>query len=215
VRDRLTTFRRSGVTFDRNEPQDQGAVGTPEDFGNQAFSKEQAMFGIAGWISYDGDLKEHPDVIATMTKTMARRGLDAGGVWIDRHAGLGHRRLAVIDLAGGAQPMQAEEEGRMIASLIYTGEVYNFVECATSVMAAHEAAPHGSAGRVRGNVPCFSLFGRVLRAAAAWYARARADAAARRSASCLARLDDHTLRDIGLSREDFYRVVTKPRGYDV
>ena len=61
------------------------------------------MCGIAGWISYDGDLKAHQDVITTMTKTMARRGPDAGGVWIDRHAGLGHRRLAVIDLAGGLQ----------------------------------------------------------------------------------------------------------------
>ena len=66
------------------------------------------MCGIAGWVSYDRDLKSQRDVIATMTKTMARRGPDAGGVWIDRHVGLGHRRLAV--------------------SLIYTGEVYNFVE---------------------------------------------------------------------------------------
>ena len=59
---------------------------------------------------------------------MARRGPDAGGVWIDRHVGLGHRRLAVIDLAGGVQPMQAEELGQTTVSLIYTGEVYNFVE---------------------------------------------------------------------------------------
>jgi asparagine synthase (glutamine-hydrolysing) len=86
------------------------------------------MCGIAGWVSYDGDLKAHQDVIATMTKTMARRGPDAGGVWIDRHVGLGHRRLAVIDLVGGVQPMQAEEEGQTVASLIYAGEVYNFVE---------------------------------------------------------------------------------------
>jgi asparagine synthase (glutamine-hydrolysing) len=86
------------------------------------------MCGIAGCVSYDGDVRSHKDVIATMTETMARRGPDAGGVWIDRHVGLGHRRLAVIDLAGGVQPMQAEEEGRVCASLIYTGEVYNFVE---------------------------------------------------------------------------------------
>jgi asparagine synthase (glutamine-hydrolysing) len=86
------------------------------------------MCGIAGWVSYDGDLKSHQDVITTMTKTMERRGPDAGGVWIDRHAGLGHRRLAVIDLAGGVQPMQAEELGQTTVSLIYTGEVYNFVE---------------------------------------------------------------------------------------
>jgi asparagine synthase (glutamine-hydrolysing) len=86
------------------------------------------MCGIAGWVSYDGDLRSHQDVITTMTKTMARRGPDAGGVWIDRHVGLGHRRLAVIDLAGGAQPMQAQELGQTTVSLIYTGEVYNFVE---------------------------------------------------------------------------------------
>jgi hypothetical protein len=70
------------------------------------------MCGIAGWVSYNGNLKAHQDVITTMTKTMARRGPDAGGVWIDRHVGLGHRRLAIIDLAGGVQPMQAEDEGR-------------------------------------------------------------------------------------------------------
>jgi asparagine synthase (glutamine-hydrolysing) len=86
------------------------------------------MCGIAGWVSYQGDLREQQDVIAKMTETMALRGPDARGVWIDRHVGLGHRRLAVIDLVGGAQPMQAEEEGRTIVSLIYTGEVYNFVE---------------------------------------------------------------------------------------
>jgi asparagine synthase (glutamine-hydrolysing) len=86
------------------------------------------MCGIAGWVSYDGDLKAHQDVIATMTRTMARRGPDSGGAWIDRHVGLGHRRLAVIDIAGGTQPMQAEDEDRTIASLVYTGEVYNFVE---------------------------------------------------------------------------------------
>jgi asparagine synthase (glutamine-hydrolysing) len=86
------------------------------------------MCGIAGCVSYDGDLRSQKDVIATMTETMARRGPDASGVWIDRHVGLGHRRLAVIDLAGGVQPMQAEQEGRVCASLIYTGEVYNFVE---------------------------------------------------------------------------------------
>ncbi|HVJ41564.1 MAG TPA: asparagine synthase (glutamine-hydrolyzing) [Dongiaceae bacterium] len=86
------------------------------------------MCGIAGWVSYDGDLRTQESIIKTMTETMALRGPDAGGMWIDRHVGLGHRRLAIIDLTGGVQPMQAEDEGRTIASLIYTGEVYNFVE---------------------------------------------------------------------------------------
>ncbi|HVI86941.1 MAG TPA: asparagine synthase (glutamine-hydrolyzing) [Dongiaceae bacterium] len=86
------------------------------------------MCGIAGWISYKNDLRNHEPIIAAMTATMALRGPDAGGLWIDQHVAFGHRRLAIIDLSGGVQPMQAEEEGRVIASLIYTGEVYNFGE---------------------------------------------------------------------------------------
>src|SRR3984893_17289850 len=86
------------------------------------------MCGIAGWVSYEDDLKKHQDVIKTMTKTMARRGPDAGGAWMHRHVVLAHRRLAGIAPMGGVQPMQAEEQGLTTVSLIYTGEVYNFVE---------------------------------------------------------------------------------------
>jgi len=93
-----------------------------------AFRKDYPMCGIAGWISYKNDLRNQEPVIAAMTATMALRGPDAGGLWIDRHVAFGHRRLAIIDLSGGVQPMQAEEEGKVIASLIYTGEVYNFAE---------------------------------------------------------------------------------------
>jgi uncharacterized protein YjiS (DUF1127 family) len=50
---------------------------------------------------------------------------------------------------------------------------------------------------------------RIVRAVAAWRARARADGEARRSMFCQARLDDHTLRDIGLSRVSFYREAMK------
>jgi len=63
-------------------------------------AKDHTICGIAGWVSYDGDLRAHQDVIRAMTETMARRGPDAGGVRVDRHVGLGHRRLAVIDRAG-------------------------------------------------------------------------------------------------------------------
>src|SRR3981081_297430 len=86
------------------------------------------MCGMAGWVSYDGNLEAKRDIIATMTQTMALRGPDAGGIWIDRHVGLGHRRLAIIDLAGGAQPMEVEERGHKTVAVIYIGEVYNFVE---------------------------------------------------------------------------------------
>jgi asparagine synthase (glutamine-hydrolysing) len=95
------------------------------------------MCGIAGWISYDRDLRSEPEkrILAAMTKTMERRGPDAGGLWVDRHVGFGHRRLAVIDIEGGVQPMQAEEGGRTVASLIFTGEIYNFVELREQLVA--------------------------------------------------------------------------------
>ena len=63
--------------------------------------------------------------------------------------------------------------------------------------------------------PEFSVLGRIVRAVATWCARARADAEARRSMFCLARLDDHTLRDIGLNRVDFHRQGSQPRRYDI
>jgi asparagine synthase (glutamine-hydrolysing) len=86
------------------------------------------MCGITGWLSYGSDLRERRQVIAEMTQTLALRGPDAGGVWVDRHIGLGHRRLAVIDLAGGAQPMLEQDGDRPIACLSYNGEIYNFME---------------------------------------------------------------------------------------
>src|SRR5579872_1040555 len=86
------------------------------------------MCGITGWVSYDGGLARHPDVIATMTATLAQRGPDDEGIWIDGCVAFGHRRLAVVDLVGGAQPMLAEEDGRTVAALVYNGEIYNFVE---------------------------------------------------------------------------------------
>ena len=74
------------------------------------------MCGIAGWVSYDGDLRAHQDLIRAMTETMARRGPVAGGIWIDWHVGLGHRRLSVIDLAGGllVQESVVRGEGQVV-----------------------------------------------------------------------------------------------------
>ncbi|MFE0257705.1 asparagine synthase (glutamine-hydrolyzing) [Streptomyces sp. NPDC059010] len=84
------------------------------------------MCGITGWISFDTDLTGHPETVDAMTRSMASRGPDASGVWIGRHAALGHRRLAVIDLDGGAQPMTVETADGPVA-LTYSGEAYNFL----------------------------------------------------------------------------------------
>ena len=62
-----------------------------------------------------------------MTETMACRGPDAADSWTSTHAALGHRRLAVIDLPGGAQPMHVTTDDGDVA-LVYSGEAYNYTE---------------------------------------------------------------------------------------
>lgn len=83
------------------------------------------MCGITGWVSFHDE--PSAPVIEAMTATLARRGPDAGGTWLGRHAAIGHRRLAVIDLEGGGQPMTSERGGHEVV-LSYSGEVYNHHE---------------------------------------------------------------------------------------
>ncbi len=85
------------------------------------------MCGIAGWVSYDADLTRRQDVVDAMTGTMACRGPDDAGTWVRRHVALGHRRLAIIDLPGGRQPMAVHTPNGDVA-MVYSGEAYNFTE---------------------------------------------------------------------------------------
>ncbi|EMC2290444.1 asparagine synthase (glutamine-hydrolyzing) [Salmonella enterica] len=87
------------------------------------------MCGMTGWLSFSRDLAVHQETLQRMTDTLALRGPDAQGVWIEGPMGLGHRRLSIIDLEGGRQPMAADHNRQRAASIIsYTGEVYNFQE---------------------------------------------------------------------------------------
>ena len=81
------------------------------------------MCGIAGWVDFERDLSTERAVIEAMTATMACRGPDAGGIWQAPHALIGHRRLAVVDIPGGVQPMT---DGAVV--LTFSGEIYNFRE---------------------------------------------------------------------------------------
>ncbi len=81
------------------------------------------MCGITGWVDYERDLTREGATALAMTRTMALRGPDDEGVWSDTHVVLGHRRLAVIDVDGGRQPMS---DGP--ATMVYSGETYNFRE---------------------------------------------------------------------------------------
>ena len=83
------------------------------------------MCGIAGLLNLDG-ASISPPVLQNMTDAIAHRGPDGEGHWIDGPIGLGHRRLAIIDLSPlGHQPMMSLD-GRYVVS--YNGEIYNFRE---------------------------------------------------------------------------------------
>ncbi|MFI5609299.1 asparagine synthase (glutamine-hydrolyzing) [Amycolatopsis sp. NPDC051903] len=85
------------------------------------------MCGIAGWVSYETDLSQRQEIVDAMTETMACRGPDDRGTWVRRNVALGHRRLAIIDLPGGRQPMSVHTPNGDVA-MVYSGEAYNFTE---------------------------------------------------------------------------------------
>ncbi|MGW2034999.1 MULTISPECIES: asparagine synthase (glutamine-hydrolyzing) [Streptomyces] len=85
------------------------------------------MCGITGWVSFDRDLTTEATTLHAMTETMACRGPDDRGTWTEGPAALGHRRLAIIDLPGGRQPMSLPTPEGTVA-LVYSGEAYNFTE---------------------------------------------------------------------------------------
>lgn len=88
------------------------------------------MCGICGWVDFDRNLEqtEARRQLVKMTASLAHRGPDAQSIWINGPAALGHRRLAIIDLQSGRQPMIVEDEGRPALVLVYSGETYNWRE---------------------------------------------------------------------------------------
>ena len=92
------------------------------------------MCGIAGWVAFSEDLTQRQGEIDAMTETMACRGPDGRGTFVCEHAALGHRRLAIIDLPGGVQPMSVSTPAGEIG-LVYSGETYNFGELRAELLA--------------------------------------------------------------------------------
>lgn len=91
------------------------------------------MCGIAGIVHLDG-APASPVLLKRMTDAIAHRGPDGEGIFTDGAVGLGHRRLAIIDLSpAGHQPMLTGD-GRFV--ITYNGEVYNFQELRIELEAA-------------------------------------------------------------------------------
>jgi len=83
------------------------------------------MCGIAGFVAPRGEAGK--DVLERMTRSLAHRGPDAEGYFLDSERGvhLGHRRLSIVDLSGGAQPMATTDQALVI---VFNGEIYNHSE---------------------------------------------------------------------------------------
>jgi asparagine synthase (glutamine-hydrolysing) len=83
------------------------------------------MCGIAGRFNYDPIRPVDRNVLEAMTDAIAHRGPDAAGYHVAPGIGLGHRRLSIIDLSTGDQPL-SNEDGTIWT--IFNGEIYNFAE---------------------------------------------------------------------------------------
>ena len=83
------------------------------------------MCGIAGIFHLETAKPVDPDRVRAMTDSLAHRGPDGSGIWTAQGVGLGHRRLAIIDLDGGDQPMATPDE-KLVT--VFNGEIYNFKE---------------------------------------------------------------------------------------
>lgn len=81
------------------------------------------MCGIVGFTK--NNIQEQTSVIKLMADSIAHRGPDAEGFFIDENIAFGHRRLSIIDIDGGSQPFH-DENNRFV--LIYNGECYNYKE---------------------------------------------------------------------------------------
>jgi len=83
------------------------------------------MCGIAGIVSFDGLPERAPALAVAMRDTLTHRGPDEAGLHCDRFAALAHRRLSIVDLGNGQQPM-CNEDGTIW--IVFNGEVYNHAE---------------------------------------------------------------------------------------
>jgi asparagine synthase (glutamine-hydrolysing) len=82
------------------------------------------MCGIAGLVSRSGELV-HRDQVHSMCQTIVHRGPDDEGIYARGPVGLGMRRLSIIDLSGGRQPIHNEDQSVWV---VFNGEIYNYLE---------------------------------------------------------------------------------------
>ena len=80
------------------------------------------MCGIVGFYSEE---KNKESIIKNMAERIKHRGPDGEGYYIGDKIALGHRRLSIIDIDGGSQPMYTEDKKYVV---VFNGEIYNYLE---------------------------------------------------------------------------------------
>src|SRR5919109_2224011 len=95
-------------------------------------SFERPMCGIAGYFALTPRPLAPREVLARMVEAVRHRGPDDGGIYYDGRAALGHRRLSIIDLSGGKQPL-ATADGKLWVT--FNGEIFNYVELREELIA--------------------------------------------------------------------------------
>lgn len=81
------------------------------------------MCGIVGIVDLKGDRPIDRELLVRMNDSIAHRGPDGDGIHVSPGVGLGHRRLSIIDVSGGAQPLYNEDNSVVV---VYNGEIYNY-----------------------------------------------------------------------------------------
>ena len=79
----------------------------------------------SGYLPFDRDRLVSKEKLKQMTDIIKHRGPDGDGYFIENNVGLGHRRLSIIDLNTGDQPMYSDDGNKVI---IFNGEIYNYIE---------------------------------------------------------------------------------------
>src|SRR4051812_24307795 len=90
------------------------------------------MCGIAGLLHFDSQRQVDSLQLRKMSDIIEHRGPDGEGFYINDNVGLAHRRLSIIDLSLGKQPMYSDDEKLVI---VFNGEIYNYIEVQAELMA--------------------------------------------------------------------------------
>ena len=130
--------RRDGLA--RDQAVRRGRVGAPA---RRASLDSGAMCGICGLASLDGSPVDSGPLEA-MNETLRHRGPDSAGTLVDGPVALASRRLSIIDLAGGDQPI-GNEDGSI--QVVQNGEIYNHLELRGDARTARAPLPHGERHR--------------------------------------------------------------------